>query len=522
MPEYLRPGVYIEEIERGPRPIEGVPTSTAAFLGAAERGPVKPRLVTSYKDYYRYFGDVFGDKNFLPYAVSGFFENGGKRMYVCRLVGENATSAQADAGDFLLRAAGPGAWGKRVWVRVDPSSTKDKNGNPVGFRVRAAYFAANVEPYDPFANALRIPRPQIFEDYDDLVTEEASPDHYSKRLNFVDSDKGPENRGPDTSGLVVLVRKPGAAVDAKPAVFAGLLADGGTEDNVLGADDFDGLQTGPRLEEQGLAALERDRYREVALVYSPDVAKDVALKIVGHCERMRFRFAVIDCKKGESNAGDLDPRTNLTDSQYAAFYYPWIHISDPSTGARKLIPPGGHVLGVYARTDIERGVYKSPANEILRGALDLEFDITDGDQEVLNPRGVNATRRFPGRGIRIWGSRTLTSNPLWKYVAVRRLFIFIERSIYEGTQWVVFEPNDTKLWARVSDTIRLFLRTQWREGALFGRKEEEAFFITCNETTMSQDDRLNGRLICEIGIAPVRPAEFVIFRIFQNTAEAQR
>jgi phage tail sheath protein FI len=192
------------------------------------------------------------------------------------------------------------------------------------------------------------------------------------------------------------------------------------------------------------------------------------------------------------------------------------------SGARKLVPPGGHVLGVYGRTDAERGVFKSPANEILRGALDLEFEITDGDQEVLNPRGVNATRRFPGRGIRIWGSRTLTSNALWKYVAVRRLFIFLERSIYEGTQWVVFEPNDTKLWARVSDTIRLFLRTQWREGALFGRREEEAFFIVCNETVMSQDDRLNGRLICEIGIAPVRPAEFVIFRIFQNTAESQR
>lgn len=523
MPEYLRPGVYIEEIERGPRPIEGVPTSTAAILGACERGPVKPRLITSYKEYFRYFGGVFGDANFLPYAVSGFFENGGKRMYVCRLVGENATPAQADAGDFVLRAAGPGAWGKRVWVRIDPSSTKDKNNNPIGFRVRAAYFAANAEPYDPFANRLRIPQPQVFEDYDDLVTDEASPDYYAKRLNFVDLDKGSENLGPDTSALVVLVRKPGVAADARPALFAGLLADSGTDDNALGPDDFDGVLAAPRLEEQGLAALERDPYRDIALVYAPNVAKDVALKIIGHCERMRFRFAVIDCAKGESNIGNVDPRTNLpTDTQYAAFYYPWIYISDPSSGARKLVPPGGHVLGVYARTDIERGVYKSPANEVLRGVLDLEFDITDSDQETLNPRGVNATRRFPGRGIRIWGARTLTSDALWKYVAVRRLFIFLERSIYEGTQWVVFEPNDTKLWARVTNTIRLFLRTQWREGALFGRKEEEAFFITCNETTMSQDDRLNGRLICEIGIAPVRPAEFVIFRIFQNTAEAQR
>jgi uncharacterized protein len=196
--------------------------------------------------------------------------------------------------------------------------------------------------------------------------------------------------------------------------------------------------------------------------------------------------------------------------------------SDPRTGARKLIPPGGHVLGVYARSDTERGVFKAPANEIVRGALALEYDITDEVQDSLNPKGVNAIRSFPGRGIRVWGARTLTSNALWKYVSVRRLFIFLERSIYEGTQWVVFEPNDDRLWARVIDTIRLFLRGQWRLGALFGRTEQEAFFITCDRTTMSQDDILNGRLICEIGIAPVRPAEFVIFRIFQHTAEAQR
>jgi phage tail sheath protein FI len=177
---------------------------------------------------------------------------------------------------------------------------------------------------------------------------------------------------------------------------------------------------------------------------------------------------------------------------------------------------------VYARSDTERGVFKAPANEIVRGALALEFDINDAMQDNLNPKGVNVIRSFPGRGIRVWGARTITSNALWKYVSVRRLFIFLERSIYEGTQWVVFEPNDDKLWARVVDTLRLFLRAQWRLGALFGRTEQEAFFITCDRTTMSQDDILNGRLICEIGIAPVRPAEFVIFRIFQNTAESQR
>jgi len=257
-------------------------------------------------------------------------------------------------------------------------------------------------------------------------------------------------------------------------------------------------------------------------VYAPVVSPDIAQAIVGHCERMKFRFAVIDAPKNQNNLTALNPRNTITDTSYGAFYYPWIVTADPRTGARKLTPPGGHVLGVYARSDTERGVFKAPANETVRGALALEYEITDNIQDDLNPKGVNAIRSFPGRGIRVWGARTMTSNALWKYVSVRRLFIFLERSIYEGTQWVVFEPNDDRLWARVIDTIRLFLRGQWRLGALFGRTEQEAFFITCDRTTMSQDDILNGRLICEIGIAPVRPAEFVIFRIFQNTAEAQR
>jgi hypothetical protein len=339
---------------------------------------------------------------------------------------------------------------------------------------------------------------------------------------FVDLDKGDANQGPDSSALGVLVRNAGVDPATRPS-NAGTLLSGGADDQVaIGVDDYQGAIQGGRTTEQGLAALERDPYRDVALVYAPNVSTDIANAVITHCENLRFRFAVVDADKGQNDPGSLDPRSLITDTQYAGFYYPWIVVSDPRTGARKLVPPGGHVLGVYARSDTERGVFKAPANEIVRGALALEFDITDQIQDVLNPRGINAIRSFPGRGIRVWGARTMTSNALWKYVSVRRLFIFLERSIYEGTQWVVFEPNDDKLWARVIDTIRLFLRSQWRLGALFGRTEQEAFFITSDRTTMTQDDILNGRLICEIGIAPVRPAEFVVFRIFQNTAEAQR
>jgi hypothetical protein len=173
------------------------------------------------------------------------------------------------------------------------------------------------------------------------------------------------------------------------------------------------------------------------------------------------------------------------------------------------------MVGIYARSDQERGVHKAPANEVVRGAMELEFRITKGEQDILNPRHINCIRFFPGRGIRVWGARTTILDTLWKYINVRRLFIYIEESIEEGTQWVVFEPNDQKLWARVIQTITQFLTRVWRDGALMGTTPEEAFFVKCDRTTMTQDDIDNGRLICVIGIAPVKPAEFVIFRIAQ-------
>lgn len=524
MPEYLTPGVYIEEIERGPKPIEGVPTSTSAFLGETERGPIRPRLVTSFTEYNRWFGNVFRDGRYMPQAVSGFFENGGKRLYVCRIVGDGVTTASRVFGDFTVSAAGPGVWGRNVWVKFEDGSTKDADGNS-GFRMKLAYwstFPAAFQPFNPFdANTRnRLPRPQYVEDFDDLSVDPTSSNFYTKRL--IDS-----STNQTVSALVRL--DSASSTPAKPPLSpaeGNLLDQNGADDpNALGPDDFQGAIAGGRDQVQGLEALELDPYREIALVYAPhplDNGVDIVRKVIDHCEQMRFRFAAIDGDR-DAEPGDLDPRqTNKWDTSYAAFYAPWIVISDPLSGARRTVPSGGHVLGVYARTDTERGVFKAPANEIVRGALDVRFEINDNTQGVLNPQGVNVIRSFPARGIRVWGARTLSSNGLWKYVSVRRLFIFLEHSIYDGTQWVVFEPNDDRLWARVKDTIRLFLRSQWRAGALFGRTEEEAFFITCDRTTMTQDDILNGRLICEIGIAPVRPAEFVIFRIFQNTAEAQR
>jgi phage tail sheath protein FI len=186
-----------------------------------------------------------------------------------------------------------------------------------------------------------------------------------------------------------------------------------------------------------------------------------------------------------------------------------------------LIPPGGHIAGVYARSDEARGVHKAPANEIVRGATALQFPLTKGEQDILNPIGVNVTRTFPGRGIRVWGARTTSSDPLWKYINVRRLFLFLEESIDEGTQPFVFEPNDEKLWDRVRQTITQFLTRVWRDGALMGTTPEQAFFVKVDRTTMTQDDIDNGRLIVLIGVAPVKPAEFVIFRIAQTRGGAE-
>jgi phage tail sheath protein FI len=524
MPEYLTPGVYIEEIERGPRPIEGVPTSTSAFIGETERGPLRPTPLTSYKDYLRWFGSTFtlpGGNRYMPQAVAGFFENGGKRLYVSRVAGGAATAASLVVGDFTIRAVGPGAWGNNVLVRVRESSTRDSNNNPVGFRLQFSYWPqlpqTLYDPFDPQNNA-RLPRPQYQEDYDDLTVDPSSSDFFEKRL--LDSTTQ------QPSSVLATIERTGAGTVPPPANSAPgqFLANAVDDPTPLGTDDFVGLPVNRPM--QGLTYLELDAFREVAIVHAPRPpanADDINNAIISHCERLRFRFAVVDPDLNAAPAS-LDPRTSgLTrDTQYAAVYSPWIVISDPQTGARTTVPPGGHMIGIYARSDSERGVWKAPANEVVRGALDVAVEIDDTAQGFMNPRGVNAIRKFPGRGIRVWGARTLSSNGLWKYVSVRRLFIFLERSIYEGTQWVVFEPNDDRLWARVKDSIRLFLRTQWREGALFGRTEAEAFFITIDRTTMTQDDILNGRLIAEIGIAPVRPAEFVIFRIFQHTAEAQR
>jgi hypothetical protein len=251
--------------------------------------------------------------------------------------------------------------------------------------------------------------------------------------------------------------------------------------------------------------------------------------VINSCELLKSRFAVT-CE--DANVSVIQNIRPPRDTTFGAFYYPRIRVYASHTPeGHILIPAHGHVTGIYARVDIERGVHKAPANEVVRGIVTrdlnnnqkpLEYTLEKGDHDILNPRGVNVIRDFraDGRDIRVYGGRTMSSDAMWKYVNVRRLFIFVEQSIDRGTQWVVFEPNDEITWSALRASVSAFLRTVWRNGALMGSTPEEAFFVKCDLTTMTQDDIDNGRLICLIGIAPVKPAEFVIFRIQQKTLEA--
>jgi uncharacterized protein len=266
-----------------------------------------------------------------------------------------------------------------------------------------------------------------------------------------------------------------------------------------------------------------------AVRFDPASHKTAVDDLIAHCEALKaYRIAIVDPPK-DSSISEVRKFRSQFDSTYAALYYPWVEIIDPTAKvdptaapATLQLPPGGLAAGVYARSDINRGVHKAPANEVVLGITRFMQNVTFDRQSVLNPDGINALRFFEGRANRVWGARTMSSDPEWKYVNVRRLFIYLEHSIDKSTQWAVFEPNNERLWRNVRQSIEDFLLVVWRTGALMGTKPEEAFFVRCDRTTMTQNDLDNGRMICLIGVAPTYPAEFVIFRIGQWTADSKQ
>ena len=511
MPEYLSPGVYVEEISVGPKPIEGVATSNLGIVGPTERGPTAVRLVSSWLEFQRLYGDPIAGSH-MARAVRGFFDNGGRRCFVARVARPSNAVATTTLDDLTIQAIGPGGWGGRISVRIaTPSLPGDDDGQ---FKVIVLYYReSNPDTIvDPTASGAHLEvgyvEPAVLEVYDDLTAREGAQNEVVRALNASNLVRaqwtGTDRAVPDPSDD-----------------FTTLAAGAADEPVEMGDYTTTTLSTGLRNGQgvsfaTGLLGLER--IDEVSILAAPDEHGDglggLRQAVITQCETLRDRFAVFSVGSDER---DVTAITKDPPSKYAALYWPWIRVLDPRTNDEVVMPPVGHLAGIMARTDIERGVHKPPANAVVRGAVDLEFPVTRAQQAVLNPQGINVIRDFrpDGRGIRLWGARTMSADPEWKYVNVRRLFLFLEESIEEGTQWVVFEPNSEALWDRVRRSIENFLLTVWRNGALMGTSAEQAFYVKCDRSTMTQDDIDNGRLICYIGVAPVKPAEFVIFRIHQ-------
>ncbi|MGC9466977.1 MAG: phage tail sheath subtilisin-like domain-containing protein [Anaerolineae bacterium] len=501
MPEYKSPGVYIEEVDRGTKPIEAVGTSMTAFIGTTaeasikqidpetgERVPIesvlnKPTLVTSWTQFVTIFGDFYPGA-YLPDAVYGYFANGGGACYVVSLRALREGEGEAKAASVTIPTSG--------------------RGN--SFKVTA-----------------KVPGPSDL----NVTIKAGEEDTFSMSVGGetkggLTMKKGEDNFIGNAKFSAVEVSDVGSA-SATPTEGVYALEGGGVPP--LTAEDF----IGDVSERSGIAGLEA--IDEIRLLVAPDAmagydgsdaakerVKMIQEAMIAHCESMKYRFAILDAPPGLGAQQAQEWRQYLNfDTSFAALYYPWIRVADLSGAGStsKLIPPSGHLAGIYNRTDTERGVHKAPANEVVRGAIDLELRLSKQEQDTLNPIGVNCIRTFPGRGIRVWGGRTLSSDGSWRYINVRRLFIMAEASLDVGLQWVVFEPNDRMLWARVRRDVTSFLRTVWLSGALFGSTPDEAFYVKCDDELNPPEIRDLGQLIIEVGMAPVKPAEFVIFRISQ-------
>ncbi|MDX3452706.1 phage tail sheath family protein [Streptomyces sp. ME02-8801-2C] len=505
MPTYLTPGVYVEEVQSGARPIEGVGTAVAAFVGFAGQGPFHtPTLVTSWDQYTQLFGG-FVEGTYLSLAVHGYFSNGGGAAYIVR-IGGSSDAGTDSAGPAQPKAVEP--------VEVGGFLVAAKAG-VTGVSVEVADADGENPPEDRFKLLVRR-GDQVAETYEAssrknvkgyLVTQARA----SKLIEVTEQRGAPQTR-------------PASQTLAVPDAPAAPAANGGGEVVRIDPAEYVG-DAGARTGFGGLETID-----EITMVAVPDLmsayqrgdidaegVRTVQLAVISHCEQMGDRVAVLDTPPGLNAQQVRNWRNDEAgyDSRYATLYYPWVRVFDPAVGRNTTVPPSGHVAGVWARSDAERGVHKAPANEVIRGAVDLELRLSKGEQDLLNPIGVNCVRAFPGRGIRIWGARTLSSDPAWRYLNVRRLFNYLEESILLGTQWVVFEPNDDRLWSSIRRNVTAFLTEEWRRGALFGRTAEEAFYVKCDRDNNPQESIDQGRVVCEIGVSPVKPAEFVVFRLAQ-------
>ncbi len=499
MAEYLSPGIYMEEVSSGIKPMEGVSTSTAGFVGVTERGSWdKAVFISSFSEYKRKFGgyldeNTYAGYSYLPHAVEQFFANGGSRCYVvralfigsddtkkCAVITKTVKVTEADSSfkdkevDVQFTAKNEGAWG----LKTD--------------------FVLEADKADAKRFHIALTRGEYSEDYQSVSFCATDPNYITKAL--INSELF-------TVTNVTLHGNGGDQADDEGETAAVLPLT--TEAAIVGTDTSPGNRTGLK------ALLD---VQDISIIACPGATSDAVYKaMINQCDALKNRVCILDIDKTKLGVDAIKGAVKDIKSSYAAIYHPWVAVYNPASGSNIWIPPSGSVAGIYARVDSERGVHKAPANEIIRGATSLSVNFGKPEQDMLNPAGINLIRSMPGLGIRVWGARTLSSDSSLKYVNVRRLLIYIEESILKNTGWVVFEPNDQLLWTKVRSSLTAFLGTLWRDGALMGAKEEQAFFVHIGlGETMTQDDVLNGRLICSMGIAPVRPAEFVIFRVTQN------
>ncbi len=403
MPQYQTPGVYVEEVSSGSKPIEAGATNVVGFLGIAQKGPInEPTLVTNWTQYTKTFGGMH-QGGWLGHAVYLFFQNGGTKCYINNLDESKFKEApKAEAGKEDAKA-------------------------------------------DDKAEAKKV----------DYVVK--NPDNITKLI--------------------------------------------------LGKDEGPGKRT-------GLFAF--NPITDISIVCAPGVSEPAAQDaILSHCEQNRFRVAILDAPETIEKGIDTIPMPR--DSTMGAYYFPYVKMYDSEADVEIFAPPSGGVAGIYGRVDSTRGCHKAPANEIFRGATGLKYPLTNAEQELLNPKGINCIREFEGRGIRVWGARTFSSDPEWRYINVRRLFCMIEKAIQDGTNWVVFEPNTRALWKQIVRNLTAFLLRIWKDGALFGDSPEEAFYVRCDDELNPPESIDAGYVVCELGIAPAKPAEFVVFRISQKT-----
>jgi phage tail sheath protein FI len=644
MPEYLAPGVYVEEVSFRAKSIEGLSTTTTGFVGPTRYGPVNLPLdvVTSIGEFERTYGDrqqmqfegSSPTHNYMWHAARGFFDNGGTRLYISRVFtpmkspgpkDEPDGRARAfmtlsspvsqtvdviarfpgDAGNMRVRITlvlgenvlgqdkGPDpahpiprarglfendvvllssvssplgsrlsgvfatahsffdtAAGEQTW-RFTPVSGPDKllagmhpNPDPLASdQIRVVTATVSVFPVDPNLSSLV---------YSGLALD---PDHQLNGLaDSIEAQfaEKPNSLGEartlpivitvigNNSGTALLSNFFGALTTLKDSLLDPKSSDvdrsidivlaGGNDGQRPHADAYEGTTDDVSLAKTGLMSFED--IDEISIVAAPgstfgynggykDDASTILTLLIAHAERMRYRIAVLDSGDDQSIADVRALRAKL-DSTHAALYYPWITVLDPVTRKEINLPPSGYVAGIYARNDIQRAVYKAPANEVVSLAINFEKVLNKAQQDILNPLGINCFRFFEDRGLRLWGARTISSDPEWKYVNLRRYFGYLEHSIDKGTQWAVFEPNGDLLWANVRRTVSDFLLNEFQNGALLGDKPEKAYFVRCDRSTMTQNDLDNGRLVCLVGVAALRPAEFVIFRIGQWTADSNK